>query len=396
MRDPWKRPENQNLMGKDCRATATIPVGSGQLPCTIAKRRAKWPSLVHRLTWFGILAAGVGCQSRQPLPQAAAKTQTVSPPTCTASQATPDGTCCPTGQFWLAGSLSCSSVGPPECATGVWSSPQACWPPWCQVGGSATCGSDGVGCGFSGDVCTPDQVGSGLACPAGALRSGARLCVAAGSFAGSGIDPSAVGEGALAALPADVSSTLGADLQVHPVPAIDQAFLCGSGGGEPYFCTSGEQAAPNSPSTSPAAPDLGCRSRNKELFCQWRTRVRRWQKSDAVTPSCAQSGGSRARRLLACFVGREHAPGASRRSDLVWQFSPVRPELVSALKSNPDEICSASAACFVGHGLASAASRRSSFVREFIESRRQLVEAVGPSAVSAAASGWATPSRAYR
>ena len=273
MRDPWKRPENQNLMGKDCRATATIPVGSGQLPCTIAKRRAKWPSLVHRLTWFGILAAGVGCQSRQPLPQAAAKTQTVSPPTCTASQATPDGTCCPTGQFWLAGSLSCSSVGPPECATGVWSSPQACWPPWCQVGGSATCGSDGVGCGFSGDVCTPDQVGSGLACPAGALRSGARLCVAAGSFAGSGIDPSAVGEGALAALPADVSSTLGADLQVHPVPAIDQAFLCGSGGGEPYFCTSGEQAAPNSPSTSPAAPDLGCRSRNKELFCQWRTRV---------------------------------------------------------------------------------------------------------------------------
>ena len=51
---------------------------------------------------------------------------------------------------------------------------------------------------------------------------------------------------------------------------------------------------PKFPIDFPRGPRFGMQIKEQGAFCQWRTRVRRWQKSDAVTPSCGQSGGSRA------------------------------------------------------------------------------------------------------
>ena len=88
-----------------------------------------------------------------------------------------------------------------------------------------------------------------------------------------------------------------------------------------------------------------------------------------------------ARCLIAYFVGRERAPGASRRSVLVRQFPTVWPHLDRFGHSGANGICAASpgsfrrSRAFVTFSLAcQLAPRRCIFVREFLARWRYLAK----------------------
>ncbi len=113
--------------------------------------------------------------------------------TCHEVQRMPQGACCSPGHFYAYVDNACVAVGPPECASVVFSAPQTCVPRWCWSGGAQGGGAcDPVvddDCRLVGRLCTAEELAAGAGCDAGfgPDPESPQTCIAAGSFLGSGV-----------------------------------------------------------------------------------------------------------------------------------------------------------------------------------------------------------------
>lgn len=82
----------------------------------------------------------------------------------------PDGSACPDGSMWNASSLACSPIGPPECAAGLFDTPEKCQPRWCAEWrnlDALPCQPGSFGCNLVGRTCTAEELASGQGCAPG-------------------------------------------------------------------------------------------------------------------------------------------------------------------------------------------------------------------------------------
>ncbi len=148
-----------------------------------------------------------------------------------------DGACCPGGSFYDFESSTCLTVGPPECAGAILTSPDGCTPRWCwdwrEASGDACTGGE-PGCLPAGRRCTADELAAGVGCLAGywPAPGGKGECIAAGppSQAGWSTD----GSGARVVPPPLTEPVRPPGVPPMELPAVDDTRFClSSGGGHP-------------------------------------------------------------------------------------------------------------------------------------------------------------------